>query len=495
MLDRTVVEAAEHFGDAVALRADDGRSVSFAELAARSGRLAGLLADRFALREGTLVALCTADPVEYLVTYAALARLGAVTAGVSPVLSAAERATCIESIGAPLALGDPDLDPGAGVPLTAVPADSPGGRVPPLLAPDDDRMACVVFTSGTTGPPKAAVFRNRQLRAVCDIDLGPGWGERWGGGGPMIVSTQLPHVGFMTKLVWYLRMGGTLHVLSKWRADDVLRLIAAERVEVLGAIAPQLALMLRSPLMDDLDVSSVGLIIAGGAASPPALVAEARRRFGAGYSIRYSSTESGGVGLATAPDAPDDEALHTVGRPRTGVEVRIVDPGGEECPDDEVGELWLRSGAMADGYLNAPEATVATFGGGWLHTGDLAARQPDGCVRIVGRSDDRYIRGGYNVAPAEVEDVLGDHPAVEAIAVVPRDDEVMGQVGVAVVAVRTGHAAPDLDQLRAHCEGRLARWKQPEDLMIVDALPLTPMHKIDRRGLIELVNVTGSRHG
>ena len=240
-----------------------------------------------------------------------------------------------------------------------------------------------------------------------------------------LASTQFAHVGFMTKLPWYLRVGTTMHVLDRWRAADVLTAIATHRIDTVGVVAPQLALMLRSPLMDELDLTCVERIIAGGAASPPGLVRAARERFGAAYSIRYSSTESGGVGLGTDFDAPDDEALHTVGRPRPGVEVRIVDDGAD-VPDGDTGELWLRTPAMFDGYWHDPEATAATIVDGWIRTGDLASRTPDGLVTLKGRSKEMYIRGGYNVAPAEVEAVLSDHPSVAAVAVAPPDD-VMGR--------------------------------------------------------------------
>ena len=144
----------------------------------------------------------------------------------------------------------------------------------------------------------------------------------------MLASTQFAHIGFMTKLPWYLQTASRTHVLARWRADDVLRIVAAERMPSIGAVAPQFALMLRSPEMDRHDWGHVRTLIAGAAASPPALVDEARRRFGAAYSIRYSSTESGGCGTGTAFDADDTEALYTVGRPRGAVAVaRWSSPG------------------------------------------------------------------------------------------------------------------------------------------------------------------------
>jgi acyl-CoA synthetase (AMP-forming)/AMP-acid ligase II len=217
-------------------------------------------------------------------------------------------------------------------------------------------------------------------------------------------------------------------------------------------------------------------------------VDEARRRFGAGYSIRYSSTESGGVGTGTALDAPDREALHTVGRPRPGVEVRITDDAGTPVPDGEVGEVRLRSGAVMAGYWNDPGSTAAALDPeGWLCTSDLGRIDASGCLVLAGRRSDMYIRGGYNVHPLEVEAVLSRHPAVAQVAVVARPDDVMGEVGVAVVVPTDPGAPPTLADLRAAASGELAGHKLPEALTVVDALPLTAMQKIDRRSLAATV--------
>jgi acyl-CoA synthetase (AMP-forming)/AMP-acid ligase II len=147
----------------------------------------------------------------------------------------------------------------------------------------------------------------------------------------MLVSTELVHIGFMTKLPWYLRSGGPIHLLTTWRASDALGVISRERMTSVGGIAAQFALMLREPDFDRYDLSSVRTLVAGGGPSPPALVREARERFGAAYSIRYSSTESGGVGTMTAFDADDEETFETVGRPREGVDIAIRDDAGGGC--------------------------------------------------------------------------------------------------------------------------------------------------------------------
>jgi acyl-CoA synthetase (AMP-forming)/AMP-acid ligase II len=284
----------------------------------------------------------------------------------------------------------------------------------------------------------------------------------------MLASTEFAHVGVMTKLPWQLRRGMTIHMLVRWRAADALRVIAAERIPTVGGIPAQIALMLRDPEFASLDLSHVRSLVVGGGPSWRELVEEARRRFGASYSVRYSSTESGGVGTV----ADDDDAPDTVGRPREGVEVEIRDR-----------EVWLRSPAVMTGYWRNPEATSETIVDGWLRTGDVGYLEDRGRLHLSGRSSEAYIRGGYNVLPLEVEAVLRSHPLVADVAVIPRSDAVMGEVGVAVVVPADPARPPGLEDLRAFASDRLAHHKLPEALRITEALPLTSMHKIDRRRL------------
>jgi acyl-CoA synthetase (AMP-forming)/AMP-acid ligase II len=344
-----------------------------------------------------------------------------------------------------------------------------------------------VFTSGTTGTPRGAMFGEREIEAIARSDV-PSWDDpdAWGGGGHMLASTQFAHIGFMTKLAWYLRLGTTTHLLDRWRADDVLRLVSEHRMASIGGVAPQLALLLRHPEFDSFDLSSVKTIVMGGAHSPPALVQEARRRVGAAYSIRYSSTESGGVGTGTAFDADDDEALHTIGRPRADVEVEVRDDGGAPVPTGEIGELCLRSPCMMRGYWRDPEATAEALRGGWLHTGDLAFMDDRGLIHLAGRKKEMFVRGGYNVYPVEVEAVLASHPAVADVVVVPRPDPVLGEIGVAVVVSRSPGDPPSLDELRTFGAQQLAAYKLPQALRLVAELPLTTMQKVDRRKLADL---------
>lgn len=459
-----------------------------AELDRSADALAAALIER-GVRPGEVVAIVLPSGGDWLVAATAVDRAGGIIAGVSPVLTPDERRSLVDLVQPTLVLAAPDLVDG--LPLRCdVAVVEPASRGASLRAsrmtlPDAPARhpvapAVICFTSGTSGRPKAAWFGTRQLDAIRRIDLGTAH-DQWGGGTPMLASTQFAHVGMVTKLPWYVQLGATLHVMARWRADDALNLVARHRMPTIGVVAPQLALMLRSPLVQELDLSCVTTIIAGGAASPPGLIDQARRVFGANYSVRYSSTESGGVGLATPPDADEDDALHTVGRPRPGVEVRIADDRDAAVPGGETGELQLRSGAVMSGYWRDPDETAAALtDDGWLRTGDLARLEPSGCVRLAGRRTEMYLRGGYNVFPSEVEAVLGSAAGVRDVVVVPEPDDVMGERGVALVVPVDPRDPPTLDELRAAAARRLAAHKLPEDMITVTEVPLTSAQKVDR---------------
>ena len=490
MLQAIGREAARRFGDTAAYVTPEGWALSYRDLDRLSDEAAVGLAQR-GVAEGDVVVLSLPSIVDYVVAYLATAKIGAVTAGLNPSLAPAERARLVELVAPRLVLTTAEL--AAGVPDTVAtepvaPAESVeqilaglrvAGAAPPTLPDDPDRPVVIVFTSGTTGIPKGATFTNRQLAAIVTMDTA----DAWGGGGPQLSSTQFAHVGFMTKFPWYLRLGTTTHLLHKWRAADILRLVAAHRMPTIAAVAAQVALLLRVPDFDSYDLSCVKMIVAGAGPSSPGLVREACERFQCDYSIRYSSTESGGLATLTAPGASDEEALHTVGRARPGIDLELRDEDDKIVLPGEAGEVCLRSGAVMAGYWNDPEATAATLRDGWLHTGDLGRFDENGCLRLVGRRKEMFIRGGYNVFPLEVEAVLSAHPAVAEIAVAPRPDPVMGEIGVAVVVPRDPAAPPSLEDLRSFGTGRIATWKLPEDIRYVESLPLTTMSKLDRRAL------------
>ena len=495
MLTETIERAAREFGPRPAFVTPSGGSLSFEQLELAGREAAAGLRER-GLGEGSVVGLVLPSDVDYVAIYLGAARIGAVTAGINPLLTQAEVTRCLDTLDADLLVADPGLarlvepgsaprieilDPGPGAASAggSIRSTSRGSQQLAAADDDDERPVCICFTSGSTGAPKPVWFANRQLRAVARIDAGSAWG-----GGHGISSTHFAHVGFMTKLPWMLACGRTTHLLERWSAAAALELVARHRMAAVNGVAPQIALMVRHELSRELDFSAVRAVVAGGGPSSPELVRAARERFGAPYSIRYSSTESGGVGLATALDADDEEACHSVGRPRDGVEAEIRDADGIPLDAGETGELWLRSPAVMSGYWRDPDGSAVALVDGWLRTGDLATVDGRGLYRLSGRTDEMYIRGGYNVYPIEVEAVLDTHPDVAEAIVVGRPDPVMGETGLAVIVPRDGADPPTLEELRAFCSSSLSRHKLPEALEVVDALPRNPSGKIDRRRLV-----------
>ena len=490
LLAETVAEAARRFGDRAAFQLADGTELSYRELDRASDEVAAGLAGR-GLGPGNVLLLSLPSGLEYAVGYLAAAKAGVTTAGANPRLRARERSRIIEAVDPDLILANDALSDGIpedrrvelvgdGDDPTQLLAGLRGhGEVVPAVPADPYRPTCICFTSGTTGDPRGAWFTDRQLVAIHALDAGGAWGS----GGHMVSGTAFAHVGVMTKLGWQLASGVTIHVMDRWTASGFLDLVERYRLPAVNGVASQVSLLMQEPGFDDRDLSCVQSIVVGAGPSPPALVIEARERFGAAYSIRYSSTESGGTGLSTALDADDDEALHTVGRPRPGVAAEVRDDDGQTLIDGEVGELWLQTPSAMSGYWNDPEGTTEALVDGWLRTGDLAHVDDAGCFRLAGRVKEMYIRGGYNVYPLEVEAVLGTHPAVAQVAVVPRPDSTMGEIGVAVIVPTDPDHPPALHDLVAHGHGDLSGYKLPGAIRIVDRLPLNAGDKLDRRTL------------
>ena len=492
MLGRVASEAARRFGDRTAYVAADGWSLTYADLDRLSDEVAAGLARR-GVREGDVVALVLPTIPEHVVALVGTAKLGAVTAAVNARLTPPERDAVLGVAGPRLVLATPSLEPDGDWDVVGVePAGAANGvltglRVeagaPPPLTDDPQRPVAIVFTSGTTGTPKGVVFAGRQLEHITLVDTG----NRWGDGGVTLAGTSLAHLGPTTKLPGKLHQGGVTHLMERWSAGAALRLIAEHRMSFLGGIPTQVALMLRHPDFDRHDLTCVQAVVMGGGPSTPALVREARDRIGAAVLVRYSCTEAG-VGTGTAADDPTEDPEETVGRALPGVSVVVRDEAGQPVPDGEVGEVCIGSPAVASGYWEDPAATAAAFlPDDSVRTGDLGWLDDRGRLHLVGRIKEMYVRGGYNVYPAEVEAVLATHPKVAEVAVVPRSDDVMGEVGVAVVVPRDAGDPPTLDELRSAAGGHLARHKLPSSLVVLDALPLTSMEKVDRRALARVV--------
>jgi len=490
MLPEITREAARRFGDATAYVAPGGWPLEYREVDRLSDRVAAGLVGR-GIVAGDVVALVLPPGPEYLVAYLGAAKVGAIITGVNDRLADRERQAILDIARPSIVLAAPDVAPASDVPTISVePSNAPDDVLrglqadgdPLRLPPDPDRPVAIIFTSGTTGLPKGALYTERQLAFITETDVG----GRWGGGPRTLTGTSFAHLGFMTKLPGNLMRGGTTFILPRWRAHDALELIARERMTSIAGVPTQLALMLAQDDFDAIDLDCVRYIVVGGGPVTPGLAAEARTRFGAALATRYSCTEAG-IGLGTAFDDPEEDAVVSVGRPHPSIDLAVLDDHDTPVTAGEIGRICLRSPAVMARYWRDPDGTRAAFTAtGHVRTGDLGWVDDQGRLRLVGRSKEMYVRGGYNVYPVEVEAVLSTHPGLRAVAVVPRPDAVMGEIGVAVI-VPDG-VPPALDELRTFARDRLARYKLPEALVTVDALPLTAGEKVDRRALLGMLH-------
>jgi acyl-CoA synthetase (AMP-forming)/AMP-acid ligase II len=490
-------EAARVNGDVEAYVEPEGegggrRTLTFAEWDRAADGVAGHLA-RLGVAKGDVVCLLLPSCIEYAVLYAGLLRLGAITSGINPRMGPGEMASIVDRAVPVLLVVDPAVGPppGAGGAEVVTRAEARtwwAGPAPGTWTEltSSDPVA-VVWTSGTTGKPKGALFDHSNLAAVArgtDVLSQPG--DR------RLSPLPFAHVGYMTR-AWdeIANAVTTIVTPTPWRADDAIRIMAGEGVTVAQGVPTQWALMLDSEELPRADLSALRVAGTGAARTTASMVADVRRRFGVPVVVRYTSTESS-LGTGTTLTSSDEEVATTVGHPVAGVELAIVDDGGQPVPAGTVGRVLLRSAAAMRGYwgrgpgrgrpveeLVDVSATSDVLGAdGWLTTGDFGRLTPEGNLQLSGRAHERYIRGGYNVYPAEVEEALSSHPAVARAAVVGIPDDVLGEVGVAVVVAEPG-TQPDLAGLRAHCARELSDYKAPDALVVVDELPLTPMMKVD----------------
>ncbi|MGQ0802788.1 MAG: class I adenylate-forming enzyme family protein [Actinomycetota bacterium] len=461
------------------------KRVTYAWLDRAADGFAATLID-LGVAPGDVVCLLLPSSIKFAACYLGALRAGAVTSAINLRLGPTEQASIIGRteprvtvVGDDAAVPD-GVDGGHELPVTelghALGADPPVRL--PEVAPTDP--ACIVWTSGTTGAPKGAVYDHAAM-AVISRNIG----ELTRPGDRRLLALPFAHVGYMTR-IWDELVNGTTLVLvgEPWSAEETLRLVRDEGITMATGVPTQWSLVLAHPDVERTDFSNLRVAAIGGAAIAPELVRQMRKILGCPVITRYTSTEAG-VTTSTLAADDDDTVATTVGRPAPEVELQIVDPRrGAPLPDGEVGEVCCRSAAMFKGYWRDPDTTAAAVDGdGWLHTGDLGFVGSDGNLRIVGRLKEMYIRGGYNVYPAEVEGALAEHPSVARVAVVGVPDPVLGEVGVAFVVPASGTPPPALDPLRAWCRDRLADYKAPDRLELVDDLPLTSMLKVDKRAL------------
>jgi acyl-CoA synthetase (AMP-forming)/AMP-acid ligase II len=477
--------AAEQFGEREAY-VDGGQRISFAGWAAAAGGLATELADR-GIRRGDVVALMLPSSIDYAVCYAAIAQLGAVTTGLNTRLGVREVTAVLGTAAPALVIRDAEAglpEVPAGIPvmarseLAAACLRPPGAGPAPDVDPADPVV--IIWTSGTTGVPKGAWFDHRNLAAAARSAgvMSAPFDRR-------LVATPFAHAGYMAKLWDQLAWGITMVVGAvPWSAAEMARVLVDERITVAGGVPTQWSKLLEQPhLAGRLEHLRVG--IAATAPAAPELVERVAELLGVPLVVRYAMTESPSI-CGTEPTDPPEVQARTVGRPQAGVAVRVVDEDGEPVAPGTVGRVQVHGDCVMRGYWRAPELTAQALGDdGWLRSGDLGRLTDEGNLVLVGRSGDMYIRGGYNVYPLEVENVLADHPAVARVAVVGVPAPVIGEIGVAFVVPADPAAPPTREELRAWVRDHLADYKAPDRVETVPDLPLTAMQKIDKSALRE----------
>lgn len=358
---------------------------------------------------------------------------------------------------------------------------TPEAEVPtalPEVRPEDPMQ--IQYTSGTTGFPKGAVLHHRGL-----VNEARFVSERAGmsDGDVNVNAMPMYHIGGGAVTSFgVLAFRGTFVVMHAFEPGLMLEALSTHRGTHSLLVPTMLQAMLEHPSFATADLSSMKTVMSGASAVPASLVVRTKEAFGCDFTILFGQTEMHGVVTQTrTTDSPRDQA-ETVGQPLPHLEVRIVDPiTGETVPIGERGEICCRGYQVMLGYHDAPAATAATIDDeGWLHMGDLGTMDERGFVAITGRLKDMVIRGGMNLYPAEVEEVLSKHDRIAEVSVIGVPDEQWGEQLAAVCRLVPGAAEPDVDELRAWCRERLSAHKAPFYWAFVPSLPMTPTGKIQK---------------
>lgn len=442
------------------------------------GRVAGGIAAR-GVRAGDAVAWQLSNGVNAAILFRACWRRGAVAVPVLASMGSAERDAALSQVDpafvVPLSReesGDPDslLSVLDGPPIRA-------GAVPCRPA----SVAVVLFTSGSTGNPKAVLHTHRSLSFKATLMAAVhGLGRH----DAVLVPAPMAHVSGLLNGVLVPGAAGMRSVyMARFDPERAVALVEEERISFMAG-PPTFFVAMTSVLEGPgtrRDVSTMSLISTGGASVTPAFVDATSDAFGCRVKRTYGSTEAPTVTTSTASDPPD-RARDTDGRAVGEVELSVVDPqSGSRCVPGEAGELWVRGPELFAGYADPAQNAVVVERGGWFRTGDLATVDSDGWLCIVGRLKDVIIRGGENIAAAEVEAVLETHPAVRQAVVVGYPDELMGEKVCAFVVADEGF---DLEQCRRWFESAgVSKFKTPERIVRVESLPLLGSGKADRAAL------------
>ena len=350
----------------------------------------------------------------------------------------------------------------------------------PFVQRDPGDTAILLYTSGTTGKPKGVQLTHFQLymNAGAHIDA-----FEMGPDSRIIAVMPLFHaLGLSGILNATIRAGGTVLLMSKFDTEAVLATIQKHGATHIHGVPTMYHSLLHFPGLDAYDTSSLAFCGSAGAAIAAEIIDKVEQTFGVQILEMYGLTESGPVATI---NMPRDRKPYSIGKAIRGTEIEIWDEKKKRLPRgrDHIGEIMIRGHNTMSGYLNNPEASVAAFTDGWLHTGDLAWMDEDGFLFFADRKKELIIRGGYNVYPREVEEVLYQHPAVSEVAVVGVPDERLGEEIKAYITLKAGQSAQPQEFI-GFVKERLAAYKYPRLVEIIDALPKSPTGKILKKELV-----------
>ncbi len=486
-LARILDEAAGAHPQRPAVRLDE-LMMTYAQLDDLSARAAAWLRER-GIAPGDRVGVMLPNVAQFPVLYYGVLRAGGTVVPMNPLLRSREVEHYLGDSGASLVLAAPAAAAEAGAGAAAVGAQAVTvdadllteiAACPPsaeTAARADDDTAVILYTSGTTGTPKGAelthanLYRNATVTKSTLLDLRP----------DDVIMGCLPlfHAfGQTCALNAAVTAGACLTLITRFDAATALKVIERDRVTVFEGVPTMYVAMLHAGA-GVADTSSLRVGISGGAALPVEVLRGFERVFGTPVLEGYGLSETSPV--ATFNTLRQRRA-GSIGVPIAGVEVKLVAEDGTEVPAGEVGEIAIRGHNVMKGYWQRPDASMAAIRDGWFHTGDMARRDEDGFSFIVDRKKDMIIRGGFNVYPREIEEVLYEHPAVLEAAVLGTPHPTHGEEVVAAVALRPGAAATP-DELRDYVKARVAPYKYPRRVWFVDALPKGPTGKVQKRDI------------
>jgi long-chain acyl-CoA synthetase len=460
------------------------RRVTYAELDEASDRAATALLRH--CQKGDRVAVMLPNRPEFLECYFGVLKAGLILVPINPLFKADELRHIFSDSGVKVvvdsAFSRPEVLQAASDDVMLIDADAPDyllspSRLDNAVSTNADDTAVIIYTSGTTGKPKGAELTHFQLYLNCTVA-----GETFSLLQDDVSLAVLPffHIyGLSGILNVAVRFGGTLVVLPRFEAGQVLDAIHQHRITITAGVPTMYHAMLNTDI-GDRDLSCLRIGSSGGASLPEVVMSAFEKKFGITVLEGYGLSETGST--ATMNYSVDDRRILSIGKPIWGVELKIAGPEGAELPSREIGEIWLRGHIVMKGYWGNPTATAEAIQDGWLRTGDLAYRDEDGYLFIVDRIKDLIIRGGYNVYPREVEEVLYGHPDVAEAAVIGKPDERLGEEVVAVVAPKPG-AVIDPENVIAYCRERLALYKCPREVRVLESLPKSGTGKLLKREL------------